>query len=208
MTLDQSPVLTLQHLSNELLQPFSLSLRGGEICCVCGASGSGKSRLLRALADLEPHQGDVLLNGRSQQQIPAHLWRLQVRLVPAESQWWSDEVADHFPADYHPEDFTALGLDQQAMYWQVSRLSSGEKQRLALLRALAFPLKVLLLDEPTANLDPDSTLLVENWLQQQIRHHQWPVVWVAHDESQIQRVADRQLLIRGGEIQERDIASH
>lgn len=208
MTHDPSPVLTLQQVGNELLQPFNLSLKGGEICGIRGASGSGKSRLLRALADLEPHQGDVLLNGRSQQQIPAHLWRLQVRLVPAESQWWSDEVADHFPADYHPEDFTALGLDQQAMYWQVSRLSSGEKQRLALLRALAFPLKVLLLDEPTANLDPDSTQQVERWLQQQIQRHQWPVVWVAHDEAQIQRVADRELLIRDGEVQEMLIASH
>lgn len=208
MTLSQPPVLTLQQLGIELLQPFSLSLKGGEICCISGASGSGKSRLLRALADLEPHQGDVLLNGRSQQQIPAHLWRLQVRLVPAESQWWSDEVADHFPADYHPEDFIALGLDHQAMYWQVSRLSSGEKQRLALLRALSFPLKVLLLDEPTANLDPDSTLQVERWLQEQIHQHQWPVVWVAHDVAQIRRVADRELLIRDGEVQEMLLASH
>lgn len=202
MTLDQRPLLILQQLGNELLKPFDLSLAGGEICCISGASGSGKSRLLRALADLEAHQGNVFLNGCNQQQIPAHLWRLQVRLVPAESQWWSDKVADHFPENYDPVDFKALGLDQKSMNWQVSRLSSGEKQRLALLRALAFPLKVLLLDEPTANLDPDLTLQVESWLQQQIRQHQWPVIWVAHNVAQIQRVADRELVIRNGEVQE------
>ncbi|SFX74594.1 ABC transporter ATP-binding protein [Marinospirillum alkaliphilum] len=207
MNASQPSILRLQQLGSALLQPFSLNLRGGEICCLTGTSGSGKSRLLRALADLEPHQGEVWLDDQNQQQTPAHLWRLQVRLVPAESQWWSDEVADHFPADYDPEDLKALGLSSDAMEWQVSRLSSGEKQRLALLRALAFPLKVLLLDEPTANLDPATTLRVEHWLKQQIARHRWPVVWVAHDREQVQRVADLELVIQDGEVQEMLIGS-
>ncbi|MFK7161621.1 ATP-binding cassette domain-containing protein [Marinospirillum sp. MEB164] len=208
MTPQPKPILRLEALSNPLWKPFSLTLRGGEICCVTGASGSGKSRFLRALADLEPHQGQVWLNEQSQQAMPAHLWRLKVRLVPAESQWWSDEVADHFPADVDPAALAALGLVQEAMHWQVSRLSSGEKQRLALLRALAFPLQVLLLDEPTAHLDPEQSLKVESWLKEEIQRHAWPVIWVAHDREQVNRVADKILLIQGEQIQEQPLGGH
>ena len=71
------------------------------------------------------------------------------------------------------------------MAWSVSRLSSGEKQRLAVLRALAHGPQALLLDEPTANLDADSTARVERFLTQAIRAHGWPVLWVAHDLAQI-----------------------
>ncbi|WP_416885439.1 ABC transporter ATP-binding protein [Marinospirillum sp.] len=202
MTPQPKPILRLEALSNPLWKPFSLTLRGGEICCVTGASGSGKSRFLRALADLEPHQGQVWLNEQSQQAMPAHLWRLKVRLVPAESQWWSDEVADHFPADVDPAALEALGLVKEAMHWQVSRLSSGEKQRLALLRALAFPLQVLLLDDPTALLNPAETAQVEAWLMAEAQRHAWPVLWATQDLAQAQRVADKILLIEDDAIQE------
>nr|HQU89867.1 ATP-binding cassette domain-containing protein [Denitromonas sp.] len=83
----------------------------------------------------------------------------------------------------------------EVMGWQVGRLSSGEKQRLALLRAIAHQPRALLLDEPTANLDPDTTAIVETWLTGLARRHSWPVLWVAHDPAQIKRVADTHLRI-------------
>lgn len=188
--------LHLKQLSNELIQPFDLSIEPGRICCISGASGSGKSRLLRAVADLEPHSGDVLLDDQEQQQLPADQWRQRVRLVPAESQWWSERVGDHFPAEYNGEGLEALGLPAEAHGWDVTRLSSGEKQRLGLLRALSIPLQVLLLDEPCANLDPEATQRVEAMLLERIQAEGWPVLWVAHDATQIQRVADYRFQIR------------
>ena len=194
--------LQLNSLSNQVLHNNSLSVASGEIVCLSGASGSGKSRLLRALADLDPHQGEVWLGDVEQQNLPAHQWRQRVRMVPAESQWWFDRVDEHFPDDYCAAELPELDLPETAMSWQVSRLSSGEKQRLALLRALAQPPQALLLDEPTANLDSTTAARVETWLVQRIRQQAWPTLWVSHDQRQIDRVADRHFVIRDGQLQE------
>ncbi|MFP4138696.1 MAG: ATP-binding cassette domain-containing protein, partial [Halomonas sp.] len=164
-------------------------------------SGSGKSRLLRAIADLEPHDGEVWLGERAQSAIPGHAWRRAVMLVPAESHWWAEGVGEHMP-HVAPADLEALGLSPKVLDWPVVRLSSGEKQRLALLRAVAREPQALLLDEPTANLDAATASRVEVWLTERIRQRGWPAVWVAHDMAQIGRVADRHCRIEQGRLVE------
>lgn len=181
------------------LSGVSMHVPAGRILALSGPSGSGKSRLLRALADLDPHRGAVTLGAMQQRAVPAHAWRQAVMMVPADSQWWGDTVGAHFPAGT-PCGLVELGLDAAVMGWQVSRLSSGEKQRLAVLRAVAHTPRALLLDEPTANLDVDTTRRVEAWLSAQARQHGWPVVWVAHDPAQIERVADQHLRIAGSAL--------
>lgn len=178
------------------LADVDLGIPAGNILALSGPSGSGKSRLLRALADLDPHPGRVALGDMQQDAVSGHVWRSAVMMVPAESQWWADDVGAHFPtAD--PEQFAALGFDPDVMAWQISRLSSGEKQRLTLLRAIAHEPRALLLDEPTANLDADNARRVEVWLTTLAPRHGWPVLWVAHDQAQIARIADRHLRIVG-----------
>ena len=192
--------LTLDHLSIGALESVSLTLHSGDVVCVSGASGSGKSRLLRAVADLDPHGGAVTLDRVDQASLAGHRWRQQVMMVPADSQWWHDDVRSHFPADQGelPE---ALGLPQAALNWTVSRLSSGERQRLAIARALGRRPRVLLLDEPTANLDHETTLMVEKWLLEQVREQKLAVLWIAHDARQIERVATRHYCIRGATLE-------
>lgn len=198
---DPAGDLALEDVSVGDLEPVSLSLSSGEIVCVSGASGSGKTRLLRAVADLEPHGGDCRLGDIRQSQTPAHRWRAQVMMVPAESQWWHETVGEHFGAD--PRDaLDALDLPESAAEWSIDRLSSGEKQRLALIRALSREPTALLLDEPTANLDAESVRRVERWLLDVIERRKLPTLWVAHDAEQIQRISHRRFRIRDGRLRE------
>jgi ABC-type iron transport system FetAB ATPase subunit len=194
--------LVLQGISVGPLHEVSLTVEPGEIVCISGESGSGKSRLLRAIADLDAHRGQVRLGEAQRERVAAHCWRGWVMLVPAESSWWGDTVAEHF-LDPLPGSFEAFSLSEEALGWQVSRLSSGEKQRLAVLRALSHEPRALLLDEPTANLDPELAREVEAWLCEYARRERMPVIWVAHDRAQIGRVADRHFEIREDHLQER-----
>ncbi|MBS3745132.1 MAG: ATP-binding cassette domain-containing protein [Wenzhouxiangellaceae bacterium] len=193
--------LALEDVSVGDLEPVSLAVSRGKVICLSGASGSGKTRLLRAVADLEPHGGDCRLGDIRQSETPAHNWRAQVMMIPAESQWWHETVGEHFDADAG-DALEALDLPGEATSWSIDRLSSGEKQRLALIRALAREPRALLLDEPTANLDAESIKRVERWLLEIIERRELPTLWVAHDAEQIQRVSNRHLLIRDGRLQE------
>ena len=193
--------LVLENLCIGTLSNVSLTVPGGQVGCVSGPSGSGKSRLLRAVADLEPHGGAVFVGDTCQRELPAHQWRSRVVMVPADSQWWFEEVGAHFPDDGKAGLPSALGFPPGVMAWSVSRLSSGERQRLALWRALVLEPEVLLLDEPTANLDNDSTEAIETWLLEEIRRRQIAVLWVAHDVGQIHRVSDAHYRILGASLE-------
>jgi ABC-type iron transport system FetAB ATPase subunit len=185
----------IEGLSVGPLAGVSLAVEAGEIVCISGDSGAGKSRLLRAVADLDAHEGEVAIGDDRRSAVAAHCWRGWVMLVPAESSWWANTVREHF-LEAVPGSFAAFGLAEESMNWEVSRLSSGEKQRLAVLRALSHEPRALLLDEPTANLDPDTAREVEGWLCDYIRRQRLPTLWVAHDREQIERVADRHYAIR------------
>jgi len=157
--------------------------------------------LLRAIADLIPHRGDARLDSLECSQMKPSQWRKQVGYLPAESHWWSERVGDHFVMT-DPDEFRQLGFEPQVLDWQVSRLSTGEKQRLALLRLLANQPHVLLLDEPTASLDAANVGNAEMLIREYGQLHQAPVVWVSHDKAQIRRVADRVLRLEDGVLQE------
>ncbi len=192
--------LELQELQTHHLGPLSLRIEESN-ASLTGPSGCGKTLLLRAIADLDPHGGEILLDGQTQSGMPASQWRSQVAYVPAESHWWSDRVGDHFPSDAKC-DFKSVGFGPQVLDWQVDRLSSGERQRLALVRALSRQPRVLLLDEPTANLDPVNREKVEQAVIAYQQRHQASALWVTHDAEQRNRVARRHLEIHDGGIRE------
>ena len=191
-------MLVVEQLRRPFLGPVDFKLDDGECLAVTGPSGSGKTLLLRAIVDLDPNDGVVSLDGDERRSVPAPGWRSRVVMVPAESGWWSDVVGDHFfnEADAKPL-IEAFGLPAEALRWQVQRLSTGERQRLALVRALMLRPDVLLLDEPTAALDRQTTRKVETMLRAQLKAGM-SIVLVTHDTAQLKRLASSRISLEHG----------
>jgi ABC-type iron transport system FetAB ATPase subunit len=198
-----SPLLQIKNLRRLMVGPVSFDVAAGECLCLSGPSGAGKSLLLRAIADLDPHEGEAWLEGVACQATAPSVWRRRVGLLPPESSWWLPRAIDHFP-DGQPRSLEALGLESGLLGEPVARLSSGERQRFGLLRLLANAPRVLLLDEPTANLDPVSTRRVEAVVADYRRTREAAVIWVSHDSAQVERVADRHLRVSDGTLREAD----
>jgi len=194
------PRLQADDLTTVAGGPFALRLGAGETVCLSGPSGAGKTLLLRALADLDPNEGRVFLDGRAREKFRPAQWRRKVGFLPAESHWWADRMADHF--SWPPAYLEQLGLDRDILDRSVERCSTGERQRLALLRLLANEPLVLLLDEPTASLDADNVARAETVIADYRQRHGTAILWVSHDSGQIDRVADRTLRIEGGTLRE------
>jgi ABC-type multidrug transport system ATPase subunit len=195
------PRLRSEGLTTSLIGPVSFDIAGGECVALMGASGAGKSLLLRAIVDLDPSTGNVWIGNRARSGMLASEWRKLVSLVPAESGWWADRVGDHFPSKGDATaPIEALGLSD-ALDWDVSRLSTGERQRLAIARALCRKPEALLLDEPTASLDERATRRVEDLIGGCCKMGM-AVLLVTHDRRQGERMANRVLRMSDGRIEE------
>lgn len=192
--------LTRLHIS------VSFELNDGECIALQGQSGVGKSLLLRAIADLDPNEGVIKLDGTLRETVPAPLWRKQVTYVAAEPGWWADTVQEHFIAWNDAIPLVArLGLPPNCGSWLIQRLSTGERQRLGLVRALMLPSRVLLLDEPTSALDATSTAIVELIVAERISSGTG-VIWSTHDRAQAHRVGSRLFVMgAGGRIEEHQL---
>ncbi|MCW8836794.1 MAG: ATP-binding cassette domain-containing protein [Rhodospirillales bacterium] len=204
-------MLVLNHLSRPgLFASVDLTIEAGKCVALSGPSGAGKSLLLRAVADLDPNEGDVLIDGKSRNATHAPAWRRRVGYLAAESGWWGDHVGDHFPLrEMAAKLMVRLALPAEALDWQISRLSTGERQRLALVRMLIAGPRVMLLDEPTSSLDTDATqrveALVEEWLHGGVTgagtcegSGKRCIIIVTHDRAQARRMADRHLTMKAG----------
>lgn len=202
-----TPLLQVDGLTRPGLAPVSLTLAAGAIAAVSGPSGAGKSLLLRAIADLDPNDGAVVADGIERRSVPAPTWRRNVAYLPAESGWWADTVGQHMADPAGARDQAVrLGLSADAVDWQVARLSTGEKQRLALIRALQGAPRVLLLDEPTSGLDPAATQKVEAMIRDACDAGACAVV-VSHDADQVSRLQATRYRIENGVLSAEDAPS-
>jgi ABC-type multidrug transport system ATPase subunit len=196
---DAPPILLVRGLARAGLGPFTFAVKAGACLAITGRSGGGKSLLLRMIADLDPHEGEAWLDGRPRAGMSAPAWRRQVVYCPAESGWWHRDVAAHFPAPQPLALAACLGLEARIFSQEMRLCSTGERQRLSLLRCLARASPVLLLDEPTGPLDPESAAQVEALLRDRLRAGA-AIILVTHDPRQANRIAGEHLVMAGGRL--------
>ncbi|MFQ5400053.1 MAG: phosphate ABC transporter ATP-binding protein [Anaerolineae bacterium] len=191
-----------------------LEVRQGEVLAIVGPSGAGKSTLLRLLAFLErPSRGRVYYAQRPcTESWPELAARRRVTMVFQRPELLHRSVTDNIAyglrlrgAGDGQERIAAvveqLGLSSLADV-NARLLSGGEIQRVALARALVLQPEVLLLDEPTANLDPYNISLIEQIAAEANRQKGTTVVIVTHNIFQARRIAHRVALLLAGRLVE------
>ncbi len=210
------PIVEAVHLTRivggkPIINDVSFTVARGEVVVIFGPSGSGKTSLLRLINRLdEPTQGTVLLEGRDYREIPPRELRRRVGMVMQQPYLFPGSVADNIrfgprqwghelPLEEIERLLAQVGLAGYASR-DVSQLSGGEAQRVALARTLANEPDVLLLDEPTSALDENSKAEVESLIQRIIRQRGLTCLWVTHDVDQVVRMADRVIILEKGRV--------
>lgn len=184
-------MLSIRNLRTRHLTVEALDIAAGDCVAIMGPSGSGKSLLLRAIADLDPNSGTVTLDGTDRDTMPAPDWRRRVGYLAAESGWWAETAGEHFSdREAARPVLAALDLAENLLSRPLAHASTGERQRLALARLLSNGPQVLLLDEPTAALDPTTTARVETALAALCRQGT-AILLVTHNPDQAARLASQ-----------------
>jgi putative ABC transport system ATP-binding protein len=212
--------LTLTRNDVPVLHQVDLFVAQGEIVCLLGPSGGGKSSLLRCINRLtEPPATSVFLNGTDATTLDILELRRQVGMVFQQVALFDGTVAENIaygpglqglpPEPGEPRRLLELAdLSQELADWDAGVLSGGQAQRVALARALATNPTTLLLDEPTSSLDPAATKNIEATVQKLRDTLGLTVLWVTHDPEQARRVADRLYLLVDGRILEEGAPHH
>lgn len=215
--------LDVSHRGQTILQSISLGIPRNQITCIIGPSGSGKSTLLRSLNRMEEGNPSWTMNGSLtygkqnllEDRLDLVALRKSVGMVFQKPCVFPVSIYENvlFGLKAHrkvgrEEGHTLVKqlLQSVGLWAEVSdrlnqsanQLSIGQQQRLCMARTLALSPEVLLLDEPTSSLDPQSTKAIENYCQKQkgnITH-----IFVTHNLGQAKRIADYMVFICEGEL--------
>lgn len=194
----------------QVLKNINLEIMRGETFALIGPSGAGKTTLLRILNFLErPSGGDLGFNGISGD--PTDI-RRRMSLLFQTPCVFNESVFDNVAFGLKVRGFDKNTIERKGsealnivglsgMEKQNARtLSGGEAQRLAFARAIVFDPEILLLDEPTANLDPSNVAKIEEMIKMIKIEHGTTIVIATHNIPQVRRIADRAGVLLEGEL--------
>ncbi len=205
-----------------VLKGLSLEVKAGDFIVVTGHNGAGKSTLFDVISGkIRPHQGQVLFDNTdvtslSERQRAPMVGRLQqnvsLSVVPSmtvaenlslatykgKTSGFSNGLS-HFPHHVIQEILEPLKLNlENLLQTPIGKLSGGQRQIIALIMATLVKPRILLLDEPTAALDPKSAQALMEFAKTYIAQHQLPTLLITHDTTIAQSVGNKRVVLEGG----------
>ena len=199
----------------EALRDVSLEVRRGEILTIVGPNGSGKTTLLKILAALErPTSGEVYFDGVRIDEANAAQFRRRSTMVFQRAVVLRGSVHDNVAYGLRLLGLPRVEVDRRVgealevvglsglKTRSARRLSGGEQQRLSLARALALECELLLLDEPTADLDPESLSVVKETISRLGSETETTIVMATHNLIHVEELSDRLVLLDRGKVVE------
>ena len=203
------PLISLRNVHRKLGDVFTLNIeelvvQAGEILCLLGPTGAGKTTLLRLLTGLQPFDsGSMQFNGEPTSTLPkmamTHQRPLLLRGSVRRNLEYGLRVRGLSRSSKLDEWLERLRL-RPVEKQDARTLSGGQMQLVALRRALVTEPDLLLLDEPTANLDPAHVALVEQVISDVQLERKLTIVWATHNLFQARRVAHRVALLLNGQV--------
>lgn len=197
----------------QILNQINYSVKEGQIITISGPSGSGKSTLLKLMGMLlSPTSGEILYNGKNIMEYEPTEYRKEVSYFFQNAVLFDETVRDNlaFPAEIRDEEFDedralegleTVQLARTYLDKPIKELSGGEKQRVALVRNLMYPPKVLLMDEVTSSLDKENREIIGQYIRQLNEEGNVTILWITHNQDEIDESNDL-ITIVGGELEE------
>jgi tungstate transport system ATP-binding protein len=197
-TYGKRPILNIDHLSLERQKIYGIT----------GMNGIGKTTLLKIIAGLEPYdEGLIYYNNAT---LNKSLMK-QISYVSQSPYMFKQSVFDNiaYPLKLRKINRDTIESDVMALLnhlklsslkdCKANQLSAGETQKVALARALVFKPSVLLLDEPTANIDSETMMLIESLIRNCVNRDQMTVLHISHNAAQIERLCHQVIILEGAD---------
>lgn len=200
--------------STKVLQDFNLTFEKGKFTTLLGASGCGKTTILRLIAGLEDlDQGQILCDGKDISRLPPQQrgvgivfqsYALFPHLTVGENVAFGLKMQESHPSDIAEKVSQALKLVELEGFEhrRIEQLSGGQQQRVALARALVIAPQILLFDEPLSNLDTN----LRRTMREMIRHLQQKlgitVLYVTHDQTEAFAISDAVVVMNQGKVEQ------
>lgn len=207
------PTIELNNIRTKAVKGLSLAVEDKEIVALVGPNGAGKTTLLNVIAGLTDYDGEVCFDGRRMNGVPAHRRGVgylfqDLALFPHMNV--ADNIAYGLKIRKFGKEVIQKRVDELLEALHIGKLkdrfpynlSGGEKQRVAIARAIAPFQKILLLDEPTANLDAQAAKYFRSELSLFLRRLEITTVFVIHDLLGAEEMADRIAIMYQGSIEQ------
>lgn len=197
----------------KILKNINLSIDKRKIITITGPSGGGKSTLLKLIGLLiNPTSGTIYFEGKNILEFEPTEYRKQVSYFFQNAVLFGETVRDNlsFPAEIREDRFDEeraieglemVQLPSTYLDKEVKDLSGGEKQRIALIRNLMYPPKVLLMDEVTSSLDKENREVITSFISRLSKEEEVTVLWITHNQEEID-ASNEVFTIVDGELEE------